>query len=84
MPELIQTFKSMQKTESEKRKFLASIQGVDLNDNSNENEGGSSFEDVKRRALGITTSADDVVSLQGSFAAEAGFGVGAGLGYRIE
>jgi hypothetical protein len=84
MPELIQTFKSMQKTESEKRKFLASIQGVDLNDSSNENEGGSSFEDVKRRALGITTSADDVVSLQGSFAAEAGFGVGAGLGYRIE
>jgi hypothetical protein len=84
MPELIQTFKSMQKTETEKRKFLASIQGVDLNESSNENEGGSSFEDVKRRALGITTSADDVVSLQGSFAAEAGFGVGAGLGYRIE
>lgn len=74
----------MQKTESEKRKFLASIQGVDLNESSNENEGSSSFEDVKRRALGITASSDDVVSLQGSFAAEAGFGVGAGLGYRIE
>jgi hypothetical protein len=84
MPELVQTFKSMQKTESEKRKFLASIQGVDLNESSNENEGSSSFEDVKRRALGITASSDDVVSLQGSFAAEAGFGVGAGLGYRIE
>jgi hypothetical protein len=84
MPELIQTFKSMQKTESEKRIFLASIQGVDLNESSNENEGGSSFEDVRRRALGITASADDVVSLQGQFAAEAGFGIGAGLGYRIE
>jgi hypothetical protein len=84
MPEMVQTFKSMQKTESEKRKFLASIQGVDLNESSNENEGSSSFEDVKRRALGITASSDDVVSLQGSFAAEAGFGVGAGLGYRIE
>ena len=36
MPELIQTFKSMQKTESEKRRFLASIQGVDLNESSNE------------------------------------------------
>ena len=84
MPELIQTFKSMQKTESEKRRFLASIQGVDLNESSNENEGGSSFEDVKRRALGINASGDDVVSLQGSFASEAGFGIGAGLGYRIE
>jgi hypothetical protein len=84
MPELVQTFKSMQKTESEKRKFLASIQGVDLNENSNENKEGSSFEDVKRRALGVTASADDVVSLQGAFASEAGFGIGAGLGYSIE
>ena len=83
MPEMVQTFKSMQKTESEKRKFLASIQGVDLDESSN-NEAGSSFEDVRRRALGITTSADDVVSLQGSLAAEAGFGINAGLGYRIE
>jgi len=74
----------MQKTESEKRKFLASIQGVDLNESSNENKGGSSFEDVKRRALGVTASADDVVSLQGAFASEAGFGIGAGLGYSIE
>ena len=84
MPEMVQTFKSMQKTESEKRKFLASIQGVDLNENSNENKEGSSFEDVRRRALGVTASADDVVSLQGSFASEAGFGIGAGLGYSIE
>ena len=84
MPEMVQTFKSMQKTEEEKRKFLASIQGVELNVSSNENEEGSSFEDIQRRALGITTSADDVVSLQGSFAAQAGFGIGAGLGYSIE
>jgi hypothetical protein len=84
MPEMVQTFKSMQKTESEKRKFLASIQGVDLNESSNENEEGSSFEDVRRRALGINASADDVVGLQGALASEAGFGVGAGLGYSIE
>ena len=83
MPELVQTFKAMHKTESEKRRFLASIQGVDLNESSNKEE-GSTFEDVKRRALGINTSGDDVVSLQGSFASEAGFGIGAGLGYRIE
>jgi len=82
MPELVQTFKAMQKTEAEKRKFLASIQGIDLNENASEES--SSFDDVKRRALGINASADDVVSLQGDFAAEAGFGVGAGLGYRRE
>jgi len=83
MPELVQTFKAMQKTESEKRKFLASIQGVDLDESSN-NEEVSSFEDIKRKALGINASADDVVSLQGAFASEAGFGIGAGLGYSIE
>ena len=81
---MVQTFKSMQKTEEEKRKFLASIQGVELNSSSNENEEGSSFEDIQRRALGINASADDVVSLQGSFAAQAGFGIDAGLGYSIE
>jgi len=84
MPEMVQTFKSMQKTESEKRKFLASIQGVELNESSNENKEESSFEDVRRRALGINASADDVVGLQGALASEAGFGIGAGLGYSIE
>lgn len=83
MTELIQTFKAMQKTESEKRKFLASIQGVDLNDNEEESE-GPSFEDIQRRALGINATSDDVVSLQGVIAAQAGFGIGAGLGYSKE
>ena len=82
MPELIQTFKSMQKTEEEKRKFLASLQGINLNEEKEEE--GSTFEDVRKRALGIDTSPDDVVSLQGPYAAEAGFGIGAGLGYSRE
>jgi hypothetical protein len=82
MPELIQTFKSMQKTEDEKRKFLASLQGVNLN--GEEEKEGPSFDDIKRRALGIDANGNDIVSLQGSFASEAGFGVGAGLGYSKE
>lgn len=82
MPELIQTFSSMQKTESEKRKFLASIQGIDLEGGGQEET--SSFEDVRRRALGIDADPSDVVSLQGQFAEEAGFGIGAGLGYQKE
>lgn len=72
----------MQKSESEKRKFLASIQGIDLE--GGEQEESSSFEDVRRKALGINTDASDVVSLQGQFASEAGFGIGAGLGYKKE
>jgi hypothetical protein len=83
MPELIQTLKSMQKTESEKRKFLAGIQGIDINQEE-EQEQGPTFEDIQRRALGIDASGDDVLSLQGTLASQSGFGIGAGLGYIKE
>ncbi len=82
MPELIQTLKSINKKEDENRRFMASMQGVDLTEQKTTE--GPSFEDVRRRALGINASADDVVSLQGSFAQQAGFGIGAGLGYSQE
>ena len=82
MPELVQTFEAMQKSEEEKRIFLASLQGIDIKD-SKEQE-GPSFDDVRRKALGINTDKTDVVSLQGQFAQEAGFGIGMGLGYTKE
>ena len=72
----------MQKTEEEKRIFLASIQGIDLRESKEEE--GPTFDDVRRKALGIDAKADDVVSLQGSFAEESGFGIGMGLGYSRE
>ena len=54
-----------------------------MNLESDEGKEGPSFEDVRRRALGITASGDDVVSLQGAIAAETGFGINAGLGYEV-
>jgi hypothetical protein len=81
MPELLQTLNSKRDKEMEERKFLASLQGVDLEEPVKENK---TFDDIRRKALGINTRSDDVVSLQGDFAAEAGFGIGAGLGYRKE
>jgi hypothetical protein len=83
MPELLLTLKAKQKVDQENRIFLASLQGVDLRDGQDKEE-TKTFEDVRRKAMGIETSADDVVSLQGAFAAEAGFGVGMGLGYSKE
>ena len=83
MPELIQTLKSMKEREADERKFLASLKGIDLEIEEDSSE-GSSFDDVRRRALGINASSDDVKSLQGQFAAEAGFGIGMGLGYIEE
>ena len=81
MPELIQTLQSMNKREEKERRFLAGLQGVNLD--SDEEKEGPSFEDIRRRALGINASGDDVVSLQGALAAESGFGIGAGLGYEV-
>ena len=79
MPELIQTIKSMKKSELEERKFLAALQGKDMNDD--QEQEGKTFDDIRRKALGIDSSADDIVSVQGEFAQEAGFGIGMGLGY---
>ena len=82
MPELLQTIESMQEKERQDRIFLASLQGVDLRDE--QEEKGPTFEDIRLKAMGIEATTDDVVSLQGSMAAEAGFGIGAGLGYSKE
>ena len=79
MPEILQTLKSIRKKEEEERRFTASLQGVDLDDS--EQESGPTFEDVRRKSLGINASGDDIVSLQGVLAAETGFGIGLGLGY---
>ncbi len=72
----------MQKVEEEKRIFLASLQDKTL-ERSEENK-GPTFEDIQRRAMGIDARGDDIVSLQGQFANEAGFGIGMGLGYSRE
>jgi hypothetical protein len=80
MPELIQTITAINEKEHNQRRFAASLKGIQLDDDVEEKK-GSTFEDIQRRALGINTSADDVVGLQGPLAAQAGFGIGAGLGY---
>ena len=72
----------MQEKERQDKIFLASLQGVDLRDE--QEEKGPTFEDIRLKAMGIEATTDDVVSLQGQIAAEAGFGIGAGLGYSKE
>ena len=84
MPELIITLEAMKKKEHGDRKFQASLKGVEIGEYETEERGGSKFEDIRLKAAGINATSDDVVSLQGSFAAEAGFGIGAGLGYFRE
>ena len=83
MPELLTTLEAIRKKDHNDKKFQASLKGVDIGEYETE-EKGPKFEDIRLKAAGINATSDDVVSLQGVFAAEAGFGIGAGLGYSKE
>jgi hypothetical protein len=80
LKELIDTLEEMNKKDLEDKKFLAALQGVDL-------EGGSesfkSFDDVRREALGDDPRINDIVNLKGNLAKQEGFGIGNGLGYEV-
>ncbi len=84
MPELINTLQALKKKDHEDKKFFASLKGVEIGEYEDDKKGGPSFEDIRLRAAGINATSNDVVSLQGNFAAQAGFGIGAGLGYSRE
>ena len=84
MPELINTLKALKKKDHEDKKFFASLKGVEIGDYQEDGNRGSSFEEIELRAAGIHANPNDVVSLQGRFAAQAGFGIGEGLGYVKE
>ncbi len=84
MPELIATFQALKKKEHNEKKFQASLKGVEIGEYEEDKKESSSFEDIQLRAAGIHASSNDVISLQGNFAAQAGFGIGEGLGYSKE
>ena len=84
IPELMQTLSSKRELDYEEKKFLAAIQGVDLDDNKDKNRGQKEWEDMKARVFsgGQTSDGNDVLSLQGANATRAGFGIGMGLDYE--
>jgi hypothetical protein len=83
MPEFTSLLVAKREQDYEQRKFLAAIQGIDLDKESGKSKGQKEWEDIKARVFsrGQTTNSDDVVSLQGANATKSGFGIGAGLEY---
>lgn len=63
------------------KKFLAAMQGVDLDKNTQKSD---AWEEMKARVFskGKTSNPNDIVALQGHAAAKAGFGIGMGLTYE--
>jgi hypothetical protein len=84
MPELVATLEISRDLQYQEKKFLAAIQGVDLDKNSGSEKGQKEWEDMKARVFsgGATTDSNDILALQGHNAQKAGFGIGMGLEYE--
>ncbi len=82
MPELTAILVAKRESEYQERKFLAAIQGVNIDAQSGSNV-QKKWEDLKTRAFsgGSVTDSNDIVSLQGKNARQKGFGIGSGLEY---
>ena len=81
MPEIMATLASRRELDYEEKKFLAAIQGVDLDKGQNKQ---NEWENLKARVFskGQTSDGNDVLALQGANAQKAGFGIGMGLEYE--
>ena len=84
MPELIATLEVSRELDYTEKKFLAAMQGVDLDGQTNKDKGQKEWEDMKARVFsgGKTGDSNDIVALQGFAAQKAGFGIGHGLDYE--
>lgn len=81
MPELVATLESKRDLDYQEKKFLAAMQGVDLDEQSGKK---NAWEEMKARVFsgGQANDANDILALQGANAAKAGFGIGNGLSYE--
>jgi hypothetical protein len=83
MPELLITLEARRELDYEEKKFLAAIQGVDI-DKGSSKDTQNSWEKMKAKVFsnGKAKDGNDVLALQGVNAQKAGFGIGMGLGYE--
>jgi len=81
MPELLATLKSKRDLDYQEKKFLAAIQGVDLDKQSSNT---NAWEEMKARVFsgGATNNPNDILSFQGVKAQQNGFGIGMGISYE--
>jgi hypothetical protein len=84
LAEIMAILSSKRELDYQEKKFFASIQGVDLESDGNEERGQKEWENLKARVFskGATSDSNDVLSLQGQNARSAGFGIGMGLDYE--
>jgi hypothetical protein len=86
IPELMNILSTNRELNNEEKKFLAAIQGINIDESSSggKQKGQKEWEDLKARVFsrGKATDSNDILSLQGQNAKKAGFGIGMGLDYE--
>ena len=82
MPEILATLSVKRELDHNEKKFMAAMQGVDLDKNANKS---NAWEDMKARVFskGQATDGNDILAYQGATASKAGFGVGMGIDYEV-
>ena len=82
MPELVAILDANRENDHVNRKFMAALQGVDLDKNKVSND---EWERLKAKVYskGKTNNPNDILALQGKAAKRAGFGIGMGLDYEV-
>jgi len=83
MPEILTTLSIKRELDYESKKFLAAMQGVDLDKQVGKDK-SNAWEEMKARVFskGKTGNPNDITALQGVNAQRAGFGIGMGLEYE--
>lgn len=81
LPELTATLKSKRDLDYQEKKFMAAIQGIDMDEQKSQ---PNAWEEMKARVFsgGSASDANDIMALQGINAQKAGFGIGMGLSYE--
>jgi hypothetical protein len=87
MPELMAILESRRELDYNEKKFLAAMQGVDLDEQSGKKE-EDPWEAMKARVAAKVSGVgngdpNDILSYQGQKAAQNGFGIGMGLEYEV-
>ena len=83
MPELLAILEQKAEEDYDDKKFLASLQGVNLDEQSGSSQ--NKWEEIKARAFsgGKTSNTNEILELQGRAAERAGFGIRHGLDYEV-
>lgn len=85
MPELLAVLKEKNYKDFEDKKFLAALQGAQLDGGGDGGASLNKWEEIKAKAFsgGKTSNPKDILALQGKAAQRAGFGIGMGLEYEV-